>query len=93
MLLDEPFAGVDKRSEGTIIRLLRELATDGRTIFVSTHDLAGLPSLADQAVLLLRNVKFQGPVSHALQPQRLSLAFGLPPLKIEAYDDTLGAGR
>lgn len=55
MLLDEPFAGVDKRSEGTIIRLLRELATDGRTIFVSTHDLAGLPSLADQAVLLLRN--------------------------------------
>ena len=32
MLLDEPFAGVDKRSEATITRLLRELAADGCTI-------------------------------------------------------------
>ncbi|MDZ4046210.1 MAG: ABC transporter ATP-binding protein, partial [Rhodoglobus sp.] len=39
LLLDEPFAGVDKRSEATIVRLLRELAADGRTVLVSTHDL------------------------------------------------------
>ncbi|MGO2026333.1 MAG: metal ABC transporter ATP-binding protein, partial [Brevibacterium aurantiacum] len=29
LLLDEPFAGVDKRTEATITRLLRELAEDG----------------------------------------------------------------
>ena len=39
LLLDEPFAGVDKRSEATITSLLRELAAEGRTILVSTHDL------------------------------------------------------
>lgn len=79
LLLDEPFAGVDKRSEATIVRLLRELAADGRTILVSTHDLHALPSLADEAVLLLRRVVFHGSVAEALRPELLSRAFGLDP--------------
>ncbi|WP_144793701.1 metal ABC transporter ATP-binding protein [Microbacterium paludicola] len=77
LLLDEPFAGVDKRSEATIVRLLRELAADGRTVIVSTHDLHALPELADEAVLLLRRVLFHGSVADALEPGTLSRAFGL----------------
>lgn len=77
LLLDEPFAGVDKRSEGTIVRLLRELAAAGRTVLVSTHDLHALPELADEAALLQRRILFHGPVAEALAPQRLALAFGL----------------
>ncbi|MDD7927874.1 metal ABC transporter ATP-binding protein [Microbacterium thalli] len=77
LLLDEPFAGVDKKSEATIVRLLRELAADGRTVLVSTHDLHALPTLADEAVLLLRRVVFQGPVTEALRPELLGRAFGL----------------
>lgn len=77
LLLDEPFAGVDKKSEATIVRLLRELAADGRTVLVSTHDLHALPTLADEAVLLLRRVVFQGSVSEALRPEMLGRAFGL----------------
>lgn len=77
LLLDEPFAGVDKKSEATIVRLLRELADDGRTLLVSTHDLHALPSLADEAVLLLRRVVFQGGVAEALRPENLARAFGL----------------
>ncbi|WP_430867325.1 metal ABC transporter ATP-binding protein [Demequina aurantiaca] len=77
MLLDEPFAGVDKPSEATIIALLRELAANGCTILVSTHDLHALPSLAEEAVLLLHRVVFQGPVDQALQPHMLARAFGL----------------
>ena len=56
LLLDEPFAGVDKRSEATITRLLRELAADGATILISTHDLHALPALCDEAILLMRKV-------------------------------------
>lgn len=82
LLLDEPFAGVDKRSEATIVRLLRELAGDGRTVLVSTHDLHALPRLADQAVLLLHRVLFHGPVSEALRPERLARAFGLDGLDV-----------
>lgn len=77
LLLDEPFAGVDKRSETTIVRLLRELAAAGDTVLVSTHDLHALPSLADEAVLLLRRVLFHGSVIEALEPANLSRAFGL----------------
>lgn len=79
LLLDEPFAGVDKRSEATIVRLLRELAAAGSTVLVSTHDLHALPSLADEAVLLLRRVLFHGSVDAALEPANLSRAFGLDP--------------
>lgn len=84
LLLDEPFAGVDKKSEATIVRLLRELADDGRTVLVSTHDLAALPALADDAVLLLHRVVFQGSVADALRPENLARAFGL---------DVLDGGR
>lgn len=77
LLLDEPFSGVDKRSEATIVRLLRELAADGRTMVVSTHDLHALPQLADEAVLLLRRVLFHGGVDEALRPETLARAFGL----------------
>lgn len=80
LLLDEPFAGVDKRSEATIVGLLRDLAADGCTVLVSTHDLHALPQLADDTVLLLRHVLFHGPVAEALVPQQLALAFGLDPL-------------
>ncbi|NHP17701.1 metal ABC transporter ATP-binding protein [Rhodococcus sp. IC4_135] len=77
LLLDEPFAGVDKRSEATISTLLRELAADGRSILVSTHDLHAVPKLCDEAVLLMRKVLVHSDPNTVLQPENLALAFGL----------------
>lgn len=77
LLLDEPFAGVDKGSEHTIIQLLRSLRDEGKGILISTHDLAGVPELCDEVVLLQNRVLFQGPPDEALTPERLALAFGL----------------
>ncbi|MDN5585330.1 MAG: metal ABC transporter ATP-binding protein [Brevibacterium sp.] len=77
LLLDEPFAGVDKRTEATITRLLRELAAAGATVLVSTHDLHALPSLADEAILLMRRVLLHGEPQEVLRPENLALAFGL----------------
>ncbi|MDU0288393.1 metal ABC transporter ATP-binding protein [Saccharothrix longispora] len=77
LLLDEPFSGVDKRSEATITRLLRELAADGAAVLVSTHDLRALPDLADEAVLLMRRVLVHGPPQEVLRPDNLVRAFGL----------------
>lgn len=79
LLLDEPFAGVDKASEYLIIDLLRSLAEEGRGIVISTHDLAGVPELCDEVVLLKNRVLFHGSPTEALSPERLSLAFGLEP--------------
>ncbi|MDR6865899.1 manganese transport system ATP-binding protein [Microbacterium resistens] len=77
LLLDEPFAGVDKRSEATIVRLLRELAATGRTVLVSTHDLHALPGLADEAVLLMRRVLLHAGVDEVMRPENLAMAFGV----------------
>ncbi len=77
LLLDEPFAGVDKRSEATISTLLRDLASSGATILVSTHDLHTLPELADEAILLMQTVLLHSDPQTALQPQHLARAFGL----------------
>ncbi|MBC9953762.1 metal ABC transporter ATP-binding protein [Leucobacter sp. cx-42] len=77
LLLDEPFAGVDKRSEATMTRLLRELAAEGVTVLVSTHDLHALPELADEALLLMRKVLMHGAPEEVLRPEQLARAFGL----------------
>lgn len=77
LLLDEPFAGVDKGSERTMIEVLRGLAAEGCGILISTHDLAGVPELCDEVVLLKNRVLFQGPPAEALSAERLAMAFGL----------------
>ena len=78
LLLDEPFAGVDRASQDTLSALLRELAREGRTVLVSTHDLAALPSLCDEAVVLARRVLAHGPPRDVLRPEVLAGALGLP---------------
>ncbi|MFB9903981.1 metal ABC transporter ATP-binding protein [Allokutzneria oryzae] len=77
LFLDEPFAGVDKRSEATIVELLRSLRDEGRTVVVSTHDLAGVPALCDEAILLRQRVLLHGDIETALAPDNLGRAFGL----------------
>ncbi|MDJ0361381.1 metal ABC transporter ATP-binding protein [Rhodococcus sp. H29-C3] len=80
LLLDEPFAGVDKRTEATITRLLRELTAAGASVLVSTHDLHALPDLCDEAVLLQQRVLMHGRPEEVLKPENLALAFGVDPL-------------
>lgn len=98
LLLDEPFAGVDKRSEATIVRLLHELAAQGCAVVVATHDLHALPQLAQSVVLLRRHVLFHGPVAEGLAPQHLVRAFGLdvlsgPSTRSPGDDDAAPADR
>lgn len=80
LLLDEPFAGVDKPSEATITALLRRAAGQGRSVLVSTHDLAALPQLCDDAVLVHQRVLASGPAHQVLRPEVLALAFGALPV-------------
>jgi manganese transport system ATP-binding protein len=76
LFLDEPFAGVDKRSEATITQLLRELAAEGRTLVVSTHDLVAVPALCDRVALINRRIIAHGGVEETLTPDLLAEAFG-----------------
>ncbi|WP_228484614.1 metal ABC transporter ATP-binding protein [Microbacterium cremeum] len=86
LLLDEPFAGVDKRTESTLTRVLRELALDGRTVLIATHDLAALPRLCDEAVLFLHTVLLHDTPDVVLRPENLVRAFG-----VDVFDAAAGA--
>ncbi|MFI7493353.1 metal ABC transporter ATP-binding protein [Kocuria sp. M4R2S49] len=77
LLLDEPFAGVDQPSEVTLTTVLRRLADEGATVLISSHDLAALPDLADEAVLLQHRVLAHGSPDQVLTPRNLAAAFGL----------------
>lgn len=56
MLLDEPFTGVDVKTEAAIVALLRELRAAGHIILLSTHDLGSVPEFCDQVVIINRTV-------------------------------------
>lgn len=76
ILLDEPFTGVDVKTEEAIIALLRELRKDGCIILVSTHNLGSVPEFCDQVVLINKTVLAYGPTADVFTEQNLSAAFG-----------------
>jgi manganese/iron transport system ATP-binding protein len=76
VLLDEPFTGIDVRTEEAIIALLGELRDEGRVVLVSTHNLGSVPRFCDRAVLINRTVLAAGPTSEVFTHANLEKAFG-----------------
>jgi manganese/iron transport system ATP-binding protein len=76
ILLDEPFTGVDVKTEEEIIALLGELRKEGCIILVSTHNLGSVPEFCDQVVLINRTVLAYGPTSEVFTEDNLTAAFG-----------------
>jgi manganese/iron transport system ATP-binding protein len=76
ILLDEPFTGVDVKTEEAIIILLRELRETGCIILVSTHNLGSVPEFCDQVVLINRTVLAYGATAEVFTEQNLTKAFG-----------------
>lgn len=76
ILLDEPFTGVDVKTEEAIIALLHELRKSGAIILVSTHNLGSVPEFCDQVVLINRTVLAYGPTADVFTAQNLAAAFG-----------------
>jgi manganese/iron transport system ATP-binding protein len=76
ILLDEPFTGVDVKTEEAIIKLLRELKQAGALILISTHNLGSVPEFCDQAVLVNRTVLACGPTHEVFTEENLTKTFG-----------------
>ena len=76
ILLDEPFTGVDVKTEEAIIALLRDLRDEGRVMLVSTHNLGSVPEFCDRTVLIKGTVLAYGPTATTFTPVNLEAAFG-----------------
>jgi len=78
VLLDEPTAMLDPRSQGQIVDLLFGWAGSGRTVVVATHDLASVADIADRCVVMHEGrVIADGPPSRILPDEELLRHAGL----------------
>ncbi len=76
ILLDEPFTGVDVKTEDQIISLLREMRKSGAVMLVSTHNLGSVPEFCDRTVLIKGTVLGYGPTSEIFTEENLTKTFG-----------------
>lgn len=76
ILLDEPFTGVDIKTEDSLIDLFRSLAAEGRLILVSTHNLGSVPYFCDEVMLINKSLLAYGPVESTFTQDNLGKAFG-----------------
>jgi ABC-2 type transport system ATP-binding protein len=56
LLLDEPASGLDPEARVELRQLVRRLASEGKTVLISSHELAELDEMADGAVYLQEGV-------------------------------------
>ena len=76
ILLDEPFTGVDVKTEEQIIKLLGELRNEGRVMLVSTHNLGSVPEFCDRTILVKGTVLAHGTTESVFTRENLEKAFG-----------------
>ena len=79
ILLDEPFTGVDVKTEKQIIDLLIKLREEGHTILVSTHDLSSISTFCDRTILLNRTILAAGTTEETFTEENLAMTFGSLP--------------
>lgn len=73
---DEPFVGVDQKTEAVLFRIFRELAQAGHIVLVVNHDLGESITHFDQLVLLNKELVAAGPRPRVLTRDHMSRAYG-----------------
>lgn len=74
--MDEPFVGVDAATERTIIAILKDLKSQGKSVFVVHHDLQTAPDYFDWIVLLNQTLVASGPTEQTFTKENLQDAYG-----------------
>lgn len=79
LLLDEPTAGLDPRSQSILLEILHSLHHAGMTIITATHELGLLAHLADRAIALDEDhqIAADAPVGEILHNTGLLLSVNL----------------
>lgn len=76
ILLDEPFTGVDVKTENAIIDLLAAMRDEGKVMLVSTHNLGSVPEFCDRTILINRTILAHGLTSKIFTQENLEKTFG-----------------
>ncbi|MGW7593639.1 ABC transporter ATP-binding protein [Streptomyces rubiginosohelvolus] len=100
LLLDEPTRGLDYRAKTQLIAMVDELAAEGRSVVVSTHDVEFAARAADRVVVLAEgDIVADGPTievivaSPVFAPQVAKILAPLPYLTVGQVTAVLPGGE
>lgn len=74
-ILDEPFQGVDMKTEKAIIELLKTLKKNNKTVVVVHHDLDTVKSYFDEVVLINMKLIASGTIKDVFTDKNISLTY------------------
>ncbi|MBK9175674.1 MAG: ABC transporter ATP-binding protein [Flavobacteriales bacterium] len=92
MLLDEPTAHLDLVNRISVMRLLRDVSTNGRkAVLLATHDLTTALELCDRIALLHEGSLWWGTPAEVIASGLLATAFAKDGMRFDAASGTLRA--
>ncbi|MFE5866779.1 ABC transporter ATP-binding protein [Streptomyces virginiae] len=96
LLLDEPTRGLDYRAKSELIRIVDDLAAEGRAVVISTHDVEFVARAADRVVVMAEgDIVADGPTGEVIvaspvfAPQTAKILAPLPYLTVAQAAATL----
>ncbi len=78
LILDEPFAGVDRKTEDVMFEIFAELKTQGKTLLVISHDLSETLNHYDQLMLMNKRLIAIGLRQEVMSVENLRVAYDSP---------------
>jgi iron complex transport system ATP-binding protein len=88
LVLDEPASGLDLRNQSRVLALLRELASEGLGVLLTTHHPDHALHLADRVVLMHGAESVEcGPAADLLTEERLTSLYAVPVHSVEYVAD------
>ncbi|MBD0262607.1 MAG: metal ABC transporter ATP-binding protein [Tolypothrix sp. Co-bin9] len=76
LFFDEPFVGVDKKTEAIIFEVFKELKSEGKTLLVIGHDLGETSRRYDRFLLLNKTIIADGSRAEVITTKNIQEAYG-----------------
>ena len=73
--MDEPFQGVDNKTEKSIINILKKLRDENKTVIVVHHDLQTVKEYFDYVTFINVSVVASGPVEEVFTPENIEKTY------------------
>ena len=73
--MDEPFQGIDAKSQQAMIDVLKDLSAQGKTIVIVHHHLGSVLDFCDQVTLLNKSIIASGPGEEIFTKDNIRIAY------------------
>lgn len=73
--MDEPFQGIDAKTQQAIVDVLHNLQRAGKTVVIVHHDLATVSAYCDHVTLLNRQIIASGPVAKTFTREAIATTY------------------